>query len=160
MYYLTDVSNYEPEFSYTDIVIVSAGTNDLTRKRLLPEQICDIIVPFFKNVSAKYPNTRFIVSSTILTSSTRQNSFIVKLDRYIEDSVHEFPNFHFLNSHKNKGDFKDNKVYINTVKVPYFASQPNFRYFWFICYHGTLMCYGNFISIVKTLKCLVKPMER
>ena len=27
-----------------------------------------------------------------------------------------------------------------------------FRHFWFICYHGTLMCYGNFISIVKALK--------
>ena len=37
-----------------------------------------------------------------------------------------------------------------------------FRHFWFICYHGTvtLMCYGNFTSTVKTLKCLAKPMER
>ena len=36
MYYLTDVSNYEPEFAETDTVVLSAGVNDLTRKYLYP----------------------------------------------------------------------------------------------------------------------------
>ena len=31
MYYLTDISNYEPELEYTDTVIVSAGIDDLTQ---------------------------------------------------------------------------------------------------------------------------------
>ena len=45
MYYLTDISNFEPEFENTDHVIISAGINDITRKYLPAEAICDIILP-------------------------------------------------------------------------------------------------------------------
>ena len=45
MYYFSDFSNFEPEFGYCDKIVISAGINDLTRKRLTPEQICDVVLP-------------------------------------------------------------------------------------------------------------------
>ena len=73
-----------------------AGINDLTRKRLLPEQVCDVVVPFFKHLRVKYPNTRFIVNSTILMSSTQLIGFITELDRYIQHRLQTLPFFTFL----------------------------------------------------------------
>ena len=99
--------------SYSDTVIISAGINDLTRKRMLPQYVCDIVVPYKRKISAKYPNTRFIVNSTILSSSRQLNGFILTLDKYIEESLSKLPNFHFLNSHRVMCEYdnKGHKVY-------------------------------------------------
>ena len=85
MYYLTDISNYEPELEYTDTVIVSAGINDLTRKYLYPEYICDIIVPQIRRLCSKYRKTSFIFSTILLTSCSKTNRFVHTLNRYIFD---------------------------------------------------------------------------
>ena len=63
MYYFTDFSNYEPEFGYSDKIIISAGINDLTRKRLTPEQKCDVVLPQLRRFRALYPNSKFIIKS-------------------------------------------------------------------------------------------------
>ena len=99
--------------SYSDTVIISAGINDLTRKHMLPQYLCDIVVPYFRKISAKYTNTRFIVNSTILTSSMKLNGFILTLNKYIEESLAKLPNFHFFNSYRVMSDYdnKGHKVY-------------------------------------------------
>ena len=76
MYYLTDTPQYEAEFEYTSTVVISAGVNDLTRKRLTPEAICDVIVPQLKKYSIRYPNTQFVINSIILTSCKKTNMYI------------------------------------------------------------------------------------
>ena len=45
MYYLTDFPNYQDEFEYTDNVVIAAGINDIARKHLTPEIICDVVLP-------------------------------------------------------------------------------------------------------------------
>ena len=76
MYYLTDISNFEPEFENTDHVIISAGINDITRKYLPAEAICDIILPQIRRYSKMYPRTLFTFNSVILTSCTQPNEFV------------------------------------------------------------------------------------
>ena len=136
MYYLTDISNYEPEFGYSDTVIISAGINDLTKKRMLPEYVCDIVVPYFRKISTKYPNTRFIVNSTILSISRQLNGFILTLNKYIEESLSKLPNFHFFNSHRVmcKYDNKGHKVYTDMDRfgVGVHISDRAVRYIHFI----------------------------
>ena len=94
MYYVTDFSNFEPEFGYSDKIAISAGINDLARKRLTPEQICDVILPQLRKFSALYPNSKFIINSVILTSDRQ-------ISRYIFDL-----NKHFIQGNKN---FQGNK---------------------------------------------------
>ena len=98
MYYFTDFSNYEPEFGYSDKIIISAGINDLTRKRLTPEQICDVVLPQLR-FSALYPNSKFIINSVLLTSDKRINRFIFDLNRYLIKGISELENVYFFNSH-------------------------------------------------------------
>ena len=50
MYYFSDFMQYEPEFEYTDTVLISSGINDLCRKRMLPREICDIVIPQLKRL--------------------------------------------------------------------------------------------------------------
>ena len=155
MYYLTDISNYEPEFGYSDTVIISAGINDLTRKRMLPQYLCDIVVPYFRKISAKYPNTRFIVNSTILSSSRQLNGFILTLDKYIEESLSKLPNFHFFNSHRVMCEYdnKGHKVYTDMDRfgVGVHISDRDVRYisdslYTFLrsgCHHNRLCHYNE-----------------
>ena len=98
MYYLTDTPQYEAEFEYTSTVVISAGVNDLTRKRLTPEAICDVIVPQLKKYSIRYPNTQFVINSIILTSCKKTNMYIRQLNSYIYDSIKYLKNVHFFNS--------------------------------------------------------------
>ena len=83
MYYLTDISNFEPEFESTDHVIISAGINDITRKYLPAEAICDIILPQIRRYSKMYPKTLFTFNSVILTSCPKTNEFVHDLNEYV-----------------------------------------------------------------------------
>ena len=117
MYYISDIGNYEPEFSLTDTVIISSGINDLTRKRLLPEQICDIIVPQFRKYSYLYPNTKFVVNSVIMSSFWKLNNFIRRLNNLIADSIKGLANFYYFDSHNFLCRFRDPVIYTDKFGV-------------------------------------------
>ena len=53
-YYFSDFMQFEPEFQYTNTIVISAGINDLCRKRMLPREICDIVIPQLRRLSTKY----------------------------------------------------------------------------------------------------------
>ena len=67
MYYLTDFPNYQDEFEYTDNVIIAAGINDITRKYLTPEIICDAVLPRIRVIYERYSNTVFTFNTILLT---------------------------------------------------------------------------------------------
>ena len=46
--------------------MISAGINDMCRKRMMPEEICDIVIPQLKRLSEKYAKTVFVINSVIL----------------------------------------------------------------------------------------------
>ena len=70
MYNLSNIDDFEPEFQYTNTVVIAAGINDLSRQYYTPEQVCDILLPRLKRYSRLYPNTMLIVS-TVLRAATR-----------------------------------------------------------------------------------------
>ena len=96
MYYVTDFSNFEPQFGQSDKIVISAGINDLTRKRLTPEQICDVILPQLRKFSALYPNSKFIINSVILTSDRQINRYIFDLNKYLIEGINRLQNVYFL----------------------------------------------------------------
>ena len=51
LYYITDFSNYEAEFEYTDKVTLSAGINDITRRYMTPENDVNVIIPQLRRFS-------------------------------------------------------------------------------------------------------------
>ena len=113
MYYFSDFSNFEPEFGYCDKIVISAGINDLTRKRLTPEQICDVVLPQLRRFSALYPNSKFIINSVILTSDRRINKYIFDLNKYLFDGINRLKNVYFFSSHSLLDNLQSNK-YIHT----------------------------------------------
>ena len=113
MYYFSDFSNFEPEFGYCDKIVISAGINDLTRKRLTPEQICDVVLPQLRRFSALYPNLKFIINSVILTSDRRINKYIFDLNKYLIDGINRLENVYFFSSHSLLDNLQSNK-YIYT----------------------------------------------
>ena len=98
-FYLTDFHRFEPELEYSDKFIVSAGINDLTRLKMLPEQICDIVVPQLRRLCSKYPNTSFIFNSILLTTCPKTNNYVLRLNEFLSDAIKNLPNAFFFNSH-------------------------------------------------------------
>ena len=108
LYYITDFSNYEAEFEYTDKVILSAGINDITRRYMTPESICDVIVPQIRCFRARYPNTTFAFNTVLLTSSRQTNEYVHRLNRYVSKAIETFPNAMLFNSHNMMCQFTSN----------------------------------------------------
>ena len=100
MYYLTDFMQFEPEFEYTHTVIISAGINDMFRKQMMPEEICDIVLPQLKRLSEKYAKTVFIVNSVIHTDNRQLNTHIDQLNYYLKSGIDSLRNVFFFNSHR------------------------------------------------------------
>ena len=116
LYYITDFSNYEAEFEYTDTVILSAGINDITRRYMTPESICDVIIPQLRRFSARYPNTTFIFNTVLLTSSPQTNDYVHRLNRYVSEAIETFPSAILFNSHNMMCQFTSNiksSVYVD-----------------------------------------------
>ena len=108
LYYITDLSNYEAEFEYTDKVILSAGINDITRGYMTPESICDVIIPQLRRLSVRYPNTTFVFNTVVLTSSPQTNEYVHRLNRYVSKAIETIPNAMLFNSHNMMCQFTSN----------------------------------------------------
>ena len=116
LYYITDFSNYEAEFEYTDKVILSAGINDITRRYMTPESICDVIIPQLRRFSARYPDTTFIFNTVLLTSSPQTNDYVHRPNRYVSEAIETLPSAILFNSHNMMRQFTSNiksSVYVD-----------------------------------------------
>ena len=102
MYNLSDIDDFEPEFQYTNNVVIAAGINDLSRQYHTPEQVCDILLPRLKRYSRLYPSTMFIVS-TVLRAATRNpgiNNYVDALNNYVCKFALDYENIRIFNSHQ------------------------------------------------------------
>ena len=88
MYNLSDIDGFEPEFQYTNTVVIAAGINDLSRLYHTPEQVCDILLPRLKRYSRMYPNTMFI-NCTVVRVADR-NSGMIKYVDVLNDYMRNF----------------------------------------------------------------------
>ncbi len=66
-YQLADIDNFSPEFAHSDIVIISDGINDLSRYGKTAETLADITTSRFREYAVRYPDTKFVLNSVLLT---------------------------------------------------------------------------------------------
>ena len=59
-YELANIFNFDPEFAYSDIVVISCGVNDLARYGRRSEVLADLVVNRLRKCCMKYKHTNFI----------------------------------------------------------------------------------------------------
>ena len=99
LYYLTNFSNFEPEFEYSDKAFISSGINDITRRYLSPEIVSDVILPQISKYSGLYSNTKFIFNTTLYTTCKLTNNYVISLNKYIAEGIKHLPNVFIFDSH-------------------------------------------------------------
>ena len=62
---LKDIGNFEKEFGYSDVVIISCGINDLSRYNATPAALLQDFLPKLRVYSNKFPTTKFMFSSLL-----------------------------------------------------------------------------------------------
>ena len=64
---LSDLQKFENEFSYTDIVFISCGINDLSRYGWDSYRLFQQFKELISRYRTQFPNTKFIYNSMTLT---------------------------------------------------------------------------------------------
>ena len=98
-YQLADVLNFEPEFRYSDIVIISCGVNDLARYGKRPEVLADLVIRRLKECCEKHKHTSFIFTSILSTNHQWLNNAIGRFNKFMSDLANEVSNMSFFDSH-------------------------------------------------------------
>ena len=60
MYYLRDIDRHSAQIRQADVVLISAGINDLLHNRADPRTIHDHMLNFSRRATRQYPNTTFL----------------------------------------------------------------------------------------------------
>ena len=99
-YRLTDIFNFDPEFSYSDFVIIACGVNDLARHGLTAHTLADLITRRLSDCCDKNPNTTFIYSSILHTKQDWLNYEIDEFNRIMFELSVTMPNMRFFDAHQ------------------------------------------------------------
>ena len=91
--------NFEPEFKYTDIVIISCGVNDMSRYGKRAHVLADLVTKRFRECCEKNSQTRFVFTSVLSTRYDWLNQEIGNFNRIMFDLCLEVPNLSFFDSH-------------------------------------------------------------
>ena len=113
LYCLSEFSNYEAEFEYSQRVIISCGINDITRRYLSPETISDNVLSQIKRFSHLYPNTEFIFNTVLLTTCEQTNNYVLSLNTYLARGIRDLPNVYFFDSHSILFKSRIRSVYVD-----------------------------------------------
>ena len=97
---LSDIHLFEGEFQYTDFVFISCGVNDLSRYNWNSKRLYS----YFENVIGayrnKFPRTKFIFNSVLLTDFSWPNSEIDKFNNDVFNyTLQRDSNVWFFDSH-------------------------------------------------------------
>jgi hypothetical protein len=99
-YELKDIFNFEPEFQYSDIVVISCGINDLARHGKRSEVLADLVMERFRKCCAKHKNTSFVFTSLLSTKHEWLNRAVGSFNRYMYELAAEVPNLTFFDTHQ------------------------------------------------------------
>ena len=116
-YDLVNFYNYQKEFGYSDVVILSGGINDIARNGHSAESLADIFFARLEECARMYPDTMFVVNSMIWTKQKYFNNHIDRFNGYLAEfcinsnlsNVLCFDSHNFIreNRHKITGSFYD-----------------------------------------------------
>ena len=104
-YYLTDVFNFEPEFGYSEFVVISCGVNDMstTKDRRPPmtgHVLADMVTRRLTDCCNRHTNTTFVFNSVLHTMHAWLNREINSFNRIIFELSLTIPNLRFFDSHE------------------------------------------------------------
>ena len=99
-YQLADIFGFEPEFQYSDMVVISCGLNDLSRYGKRAHVLADLVTRRFGECCRKNPNTTFVFNSILLTSYGWLNEEITEFNRIIFELSFQHSNMIFFDSHE------------------------------------------------------------
>ena len=130
MYNLSDIDGFEPEFQYTNTVVIAAGINDLSRQIT---QVCDLLLPRLKQYSRLYPHTMFIICTVLRVAkrSSGVNQYVDALNNYVRNFALKYENITIFNSHPlicsyrgpSYDSFDRNGVHLRMGAVTYTSNQ-------------------------------------
>ena len=98
-YDLVNIVNFQDEFKYSDIVLISGGVNDLARNGHSAESLADFVLSRLEQFSKKFPDTKFVINSIILTKLKHINEHILRFNRYMRNFCLRHENIIFFDSH-------------------------------------------------------------
>ena len=98
-YQLENIFNFEPEFGFSDQVVISAGVNDLHKFNHTAESLADTIVRKFQNTCRANPKTQFVFNSVLLTKFDWLNKEITRFNDYMYDMCKGVQNLTYFDSH-------------------------------------------------------------
>ena len=96
---LSDVFQFEPEFSYSDIVILSSGVNDLSRYNHTATSLADTVCARLSRCCRNNPKTKFIFNSILETKFSWLNREISLFNDMMYRFCHSLPNVTYFDSH-------------------------------------------------------------
>ena len=96
---LTNIFNFEPEFSYSNYVIFSCGVNDLSRYGKNAHTLADLVCRRLLNTCRKHSNTIFVFNSIVLRSIPWLNVEIEEFNGIMFELSLEVENLYFFDSH-------------------------------------------------------------
>ena len=88
--------NFEPEFKYTDVVVISCGVNDLSRYGRRSEVLADLVTRRLKETCAKHKKTTFVFTSLLSTSFGWLNRAIGSFNTIMFELAATVPNLKFF----------------------------------------------------------------
>ena len=98
-YQLVDIFNFEPEFAYSSMVVISCGLNDLSRYGKRAHVLADMVTKRLAECCRKHPNTTFVFNSILLTSFGWLNKEIDEFNKIMFQLSLELDNMLFFDSH-------------------------------------------------------------
>ena len=104
-FYLTDVFNFEPEFGYSDDVLISCGINDMStakdgRPPVRAHVLADLTARRLTECCDRHPNTSFIINSILHTRHQWLNREVDTFNRVMFELSVTIHNLRFLDSHE------------------------------------------------------------
>ena len=120
-YQLANLDKYRHEFEYSDIVIVSMGINDLHKYGHTARSLADCIGPRLKEYSQRFPHTKFIFNSVLLTRDYKWlNTEVRVFNQILFELSRDTRNISYFDSDK----FAEIKFSENKHIQDFYASGP------------------------------------
>ena len=118
-YQLANLDQYQSEFEYTDVVVLSMGINDLSRYGHTARTLADCIAPRLKHYSHRYPDTKFVFNSVLLTRDIKWcNKEVHVFNQLMFELSRDTRNLYFFDSDR----FAEKKFSENKYIRSFFAT--------------------------------------
>ena len=97
---LSDVFGFEPEFKYSDIVVISSGINDLARYGKRAHVLADLVTKRLSACCLQNPHTTFIFSALLHTKFAWLNKACSDFNDMMFELATSVPNLSFFDAHE------------------------------------------------------------